>query len=71
MLKNVMEIGTCSKIPIIPETRDNIITVNDVSVFILRIGIPEVVPQQFHCEQSQNELQQPSPQTPPQSLPQS
>ena len=40
-----MEIGTCSKIPTIPETRDNIMMANDVSVLILRIEIPEAFPQ--------------------------
>jgi len=63
MLKNVMEIGTVSKIPIIPETRDNIITVNDVRLLILRIGIPEAYPghmsQQLSPQQvSQQPLQQ-------------
>jgi len=64
MLKNVMEIGTVSKIPIIPETRDNIITVNDVRVLILRIGIPEAYPGQLSQQPrlSQQLLQQHSPQ---------
>ena len=51
-----MEIGTCSKIPTIPETRDNIIMVNDVSVLILRIEIPEAFPQ--HVQLSQTLSQQ-------------
>ena len=52
MLKNVIEIGTCSKIPTIPETRDNIIMVNDVRVFILRIEIPDAFPQQVQLSQT-------------------
>ena len=52
MLKNVIEIGTFSKIPIIPETRDSIITVKDVRVLILRIGTPEALPQQVQLSQT-------------------
>ncbi|WP_162306727.1 hypothetical protein DSAG12_04295 [Promethearchaeum syntrophicum] len=51
MLKNVMEIGTCSKIPIIPEISESIITVTDVKVLILRIGIPDAFPQQLQLSQ--------------------
>ena len=57
MLKSVMEIGTCSKNPIIPEIRDSIITVKDVKVFILRKEIPEAFPQQ--AQLSPPQLQQP------------
>ncbi len=36
-----MEIGTCSKIPIIPEARDNIIIVKDVKVLILKATVTQ------------------------------
>ena len=62
MLKNVMEIGTCSKIPIIPETRDNIIIVNDVRVFILKIEIPDALPTEFLQQFPHRESQVASPQ---------
>ena len=46
MLKIVMEIGTSPKTPTIPEIRDNIITVNDVKVLILRPAKTVVEPPQ-------------------------
>ena len=57
MLKIVMEIGTCSKIPITPETRDNIIMVNVVRVLIFRMETPEA-DVQFALQQLSNILPQ-------------
>jgi len=51
ILKNVIEIGTSLKIPIIPETRDKIITEKEVRVLILRIETPEALPQQLQLSQ--------------------
>ena len=68
MLKNVIEIGTCSNIPTIPETRESIIIVNDVKVFILRIEIPEALPTVLLQQFPHIELQVASPQSGAQQL---
>ena len=55
-LKIVMEIGTSPKNPIIPETRDNIITVNDVKVLIFRPDNTIGPPQQSQPPQQQSSI---------------
>ena len=62
ILKNVIEIGTCSKIPTIPETSDSIIIEKDVMVFIFRIEIPEALPTVFLQQFPQRVSQVASPQ---------
>ncbi|MCK4501071.1 hypothetical protein KAU11_11285, partial [Candidatus Babeliales bacterium] len=53
-LKFVMKIGNSPKNPIIPDIKDNIITVSDVKVLILRKETPEAFPQQVqHSQHSQ------------------